>query len=269
MACNCKNSINNYVDLSELDPQPWEDGEYVVALDECGRLVLIKRPTDVISEEDREKLDALEVDEDGNLTNVVMYNESSLGLVNPVNLKGDIILNNNRKIFGRDTNGALFNLVELNEFDIPDFGSNGHHFNINSIDRPTVQLPGETGAQSHPIAYQSEVNEVQTNLDNETTVLENQINAITADLANYLRRGANEGNITSLATSWAFSTSDTLVGLALSAGLATLRANNINFTYTGNTSFNNVKYLHNVVLTQSEYDAIITKDPDTIYFITV
>lgn len=100
------------------------------------------------------------------IDNAVMYEADD-----EVRLRKDLILANDANVFGTDLMGRLFNLVELSRYDIIDMGSSSKHFNINSSDRPTVQLIGETGAESHPIAFQSEVQEVEANLQNlESTV---------------------------------------------------------------------------------------------------
>ena len=108
-----------------------------------------------------------EVDEkigevDDRLSDAVFYDDN-----NDIVPRGNIRLRNNQKLLGADTTGADFNLIELSKWDIVDVGTGRHHINLNSDSRPTVQLTGETGDQSHPIAYQSEVIEVGELLNNE------------------------------------------------------------------------------------------------------
>lgn len=94
------------------------------------------------------------------LDNVVEYDSN-----NDVRFRNDLYLRNDSNVFGIDTDGSAFNLIELSRFNIIDFGSSGHHFNINSEDRPTVQLPGESGTESHGIAYIEEIGQLRDAVD--------------------------------------------------------------------------------------------------------
>lgn len=124
---------------------------------------------DTVSNELNDSIEAVrdEVDEkisavDERLSDAVFYDDN-----NDIVPRGNIRLGNNQKVLGADTTGAEFNLIELSKWDIVDVGTGRHHINLNSDSRPTVQLTGETGDQSHPIAYQSEVIEVGELLNNE------------------------------------------------------------------------------------------------------
>lgn len=44
-------------------------------------------------------------------------------------------------------NEVLYNLAMVNRFGETDYGSQGNHTNINSLDRPTVQLAGQEGGE--------------------------------------------------------------------------------------------------------------------------
>lgn len=74
-----------------------------------------------------------------------------------IHTPGNIILDNDHKVLGTDTEGSQFNLIELSRWNILDVGTTHKQFNINSSIRPTVQLFGETGEQVHQIAYLSDI----------------------------------------------------------------------------------------------------------------
>lgn len=64
--------------------------------------------------------------------------------------KGDIIV-------AEDAEGHQYTLMQMNDWNVADFGSSELPFNINSIDRPTVQYPGESGDEAHKMAYLEDV----------------------------------------------------------------------------------------------------------------
>lgn len=54
-------------------------------------------------------------------------------------------------------NGASYNLGMLNRFGDMDYGSPHVHTNLNSKDRPTVQLPGQTGETAERMAFMNDL----------------------------------------------------------------------------------------------------------------
>lgn len=98
------------------------------------------------------------------LENVVVYDPTESGIVTPINARGDIVLENNRKLFGKNTGGGVYKIAEVSQWNIVDLGSAGLPLTLSSSERPVVQLTGETGAEAHPIAYLSEIEDVKNNL---------------------------------------------------------------------------------------------------------
>lgn len=74
MACNCKNKVNEYIDVSKISEQPYEEVKSILGLDECGELINAKAPPNIISDRDREKLNAIEVEGDGESA---LYNDGT------------------------------------------------------------------------------------------------------------------------------------------------------------------------------------------------
>lgn len=71
-----------------------------------------------------------------------------------------IPLKNGDMIVGLLPNGTQVNICMVSRFGIVDMGSSAAPFNINSSDRPTVQLPGQSGEQAQHIAYYEELQEL-------------------------------------------------------------------------------------------------------------
>lgn len=101
--------------------------------------------------------------QNGNVS-IFATNDLLIGSVdNNIIANGNIILENDKKLLGKATDGTQYNLAEISRFTdlnhpIADFGSASAHFNINchSDHRPTIQLNGESGEESHEIAFRSE-----------------------------------------------------------------------------------------------------------------
>ena len=68
-----------------------------------------------------------------------------------------IVLKNHDMILGTDTTGSTYNLAMISKWDVADFGTNKLDFNINSKERPTVQLPGVNGEDAEKIAFLSDI----------------------------------------------------------------------------------------------------------------
>lgn len=68
-----------------------------------------------------------------------------------------LTLNNGDMVLGRTVKGSSVNLAMVNRWNVADYGSNTVHFNINSEDRPTVQLPGQTGDTAEKVAFLSDI----------------------------------------------------------------------------------------------------------------
>ena len=68
-----------------------------------------------------------------------------------------IVLKNHDMLLGTDTNGGTYNIAMISKWDIADFGTNKLDFNINSKERPTVQLPGVSGEDAEKIAFLSDI----------------------------------------------------------------------------------------------------------------
>lgn len=68
-----------------------------------------------------------------------------------------IVLKNHDMLLGTDTTGSTYNLAMISKWDIADFGTNKLDFNINSKERPTVQLPGVSGEDAEKIAFLSDI----------------------------------------------------------------------------------------------------------------
>lgn len=133
-------------------------GNYYTKPEVDEKITEVNNSIEAVRDEVDEKISAV----DERLNDAVFYDSN-----NDIVPRNNIRLGNNQKLLGADTTGADFNLIELSQWDIVDVGTGRHHINLNSDSRPTVQLTGETGAQSHPIAYQSEVIEVGELLNNE------------------------------------------------------------------------------------------------------
>ena len=73
-----------------------------------------------------------------------------------------IILENHKNLLGTSTEGNTYNLAMISKWDIADFGSSHLHLNLNSIDVPTVQLPGQSGEEAKHIAFSEDVPSITT-----------------------------------------------------------------------------------------------------------
>ena len=68
-----------------------------------------------------------------------------------------IVLKNHDMLLGTDTTGSTYNLAMVSKWDIADYGSSNLLTNINSKERPTVQLPGVSGEDAEKIAFLSDI----------------------------------------------------------------------------------------------------------------
>ena len=68
-----------------------------------------------------------------------------------------IVLANHDMLLGTDTTGGTYNLAMVNKWDVADYGTPNLLTNINSKERPTVQLPGVSGEDAEKIAFLSDI----------------------------------------------------------------------------------------------------------------
>lgn len=118
-----------------------------------------------------------------------------------INAKANIVLENDNKILGTDANGSTHNLIELSRFGIIDTGSSTTPFNIKASERPTVQLPGEAGAEAHGIAFVGDIEtldaEISDKLDAQSQLISqnaSNISANTSDIESILSRLSEDEN---------------------------------------------------------------------------
>lgn len=94
----------------------------------------------------------------------VMYDAN-----NDVQLRNNIVLNNDANLFGKTLQGGQVNLIQCSRFTdlnhpIVDIGSTTAHITFNSYDRPNVQLFGESGNNEHEMAFLADIEEVDERL---------------------------------------------------------------------------------------------------------
>ena len=68
-----------------------------------------------------------------------------------------IVLANHDMLLGSDTTGGTYNLAMVNKWGVADYGTSNLLANINSKERPTVQLPGVSGEDAEKIAFLSDI----------------------------------------------------------------------------------------------------------------
>lgn len=83
MACGCgcnkKKGVNEYIDASEIDIQPYEDANSLLALDECGRAIVVETPAEY-TEEEKEKVSVIVIDGDGA---EALFNDGTYKTISP------------------------------------------------------------------------------------------------------------------------------------------------------------------------------------------
>ena len=94
-----------------------------------------------------------------------------------------IVLKNHDMLLGTDTTGGTYNLAMISKWDVADFGTNELDFNINSKERPTVQLPGVSGEDAEKIAFLSDI----PNTENLAT--KDGLNAVDAKIGDRFESG--------------------------------------------------------------------------------
>ncbi|MCD8030849.1 MAG: hypothetical protein LUF85_08545 [Bacteroides sp.] len=100
-----------------------------------------------------------------------------------INAQGDILLKNNKKLFGTDTEGEVYNLAMINRWGIVDFGSASMPMNFTANSRPTVQLSGETGSEAHPIAFVEDIINFSESAQDQFDALSKSVSRNTSDIA--------------------------------------------------------------------------------------
>ena len=68
-----------------------------------------------------------------------------------------IVMRQGDMLVGEAPGGHQYNLIMLNRFGVIDIGASDNKTNITSSERPTVQLPGESGDEAHGIAFVDDV----------------------------------------------------------------------------------------------------------------
>lgn len=96
-----------------------------------------------------------------------------------------IVLKNGDVILGGNLEGGTSSLVQLNRWGVADFGSASVPFNINTPKdvRPTVQEAGQSGEESHKIAYLSDVESSSAQIEEVKAALETKANKADVDSA--------------------------------------------------------------------------------------
>lgn len=83
MACGCgcnkKKGVNEYIDASEIDIKPYEDANSLLALDECGRAIVVETPAEY-TEEEKEKVSVIVTDGDGT---EALFNDGTYKTISP------------------------------------------------------------------------------------------------------------------------------------------------------------------------------------------
>ena len=79
-----------------------------------------------------------------------------------------ITLKNHDMLLGTNTAGSTANIAMINKWDVVDLGTSSLPINMNTPAgvRPTVQEAGQTGEEAHKIAYLSDIEGVETDLEN-------------------------------------------------------------------------------------------------------
>lgn len=87
-----------------------------------------------------------------------------------------IVLKNHDIILGTDTEGNTYNLAMLSKWDVADYGSGKIHFNINSIDRPTVN-----DDKDKQVAYLSDINQASSKIEESINEVNDKLAEETAE----------------------------------------------------------------------------------------
>lgn len=96
-----------------------------------------------------------------------------------------IVLKNGDVILGGNLEGGTSSLVQLNRWGVADFGSSSVPFNINTPKdvRPTVQEAGQSGEETHKIAYLSDVESGSAQIEEVKVALETKADKADVDSA--------------------------------------------------------------------------------------
>lgn len=159
MSCGCNKPKNRcvpnaYVDVSCATPKEWDDVPVILGITECGQVTPVEKPIYELSAEDREKLDALELDGDGTYfladdgtykkiefdtdSIVLNYNE------NPANF----IINNQpglTEIWNKSQDGieAFVRITGIDTYTLPLDYAFGTRTLILEYDRPIITVNGD------------------------------------------------------------------------------------------------------------------------------
>lgn len=102
-----------------------------------------------------------------------------------------ILLDNYDSISGFGTNGNGYNLAMVSKWNVADFGSNGIHLNLNSVDRPTLNDDKEIALKEDIDNAKNEIKEyVETNLTN----ADNNITELSEKLDKEIKRSTDIDN---------------------------------------------------------------------------
>lgn len=178
--CGCGGG-SNIVDITCVDTLPWDKVELLLGLNNCGKLTSVEKPEDEITEDDREKLDAIiitgngalalfndgtykpvytqeQVDSliDKGLENVVVYDNDGI-----VRLRGDLQIPLNHEIAGINSRGNNYSLIKLLGDNI-EVGDTAMTAILNSRVRPVIALPDGV---TYRVAYQEDVEQLRADLN--------------------------------------------------------------------------------------------------------
>lgn len=222
MGCNCKGKkhhnrccgegVKKYVDVSAINPEPWEESPMVLGLKECGDVVPLEKPEFELTAEDREKLDGIKVDgigegalyDDGQYKETYTREQTDQAIQNAIdtregdfveyeddtiNARGEIILNNDKSIRGKTTLGNSYNGFMVNQANQAEFGATILPAVMNSANRPMVRL---YNAEVEPERYSTERIAYQS----EITALDESVSEIDQRFGNYYNKKEVDGKIT-------------------------------------------------------------------------
>lgn len=220
MDCGCKGGRpGKYVDVSCTKVRPWKDVPVILGVTECGNPVPVDKPEFELTEDDRAKLDAIEIngpaDEalfaDGQyrevytktevdsavsdaVEDVVMY-----GADNDVRVRRNLVIQNNRDIIGEATDGNKYLLLGIDNTDTANVGNLITQTNILSFSRPTVTTRSGASTAVNSVAYLSDIDALRNDLSN---IIENEIEPLTLRVSNLEARVTDaEENIATVAQS--------------------------------------------------------------------
>lgn len=157
--CGCNgHRLDKYVDVSCINPKPWNDVPVMLGLTHCGDVVPVDKPEYELSETDREKLDMLITDGQGNLFlgDDGQYHTTDTPQYRVLELEeqpANFIIKNHKNLVAilEDLRSGLEVFVRLHvgEFYIPVNVVIGESSMIIETDRPIVIIDGDDVIYRH------------------------------------------------------------------------------------------------------------------------